>query len=436
MNVNVYGMGYVGCVSAACLAKEGHAVTGIDVDDIKIKLINDKQSPVVEPGLDDLLEKVVASGALKASRTANGEADVSVMCVGTPSNKNGSLRLDYIERVAEQVADALRDTDAYHVVNVRSTVLPGTVEQVIIPILEAHSGKKAGDDFGVCMNPEFMREGTSLHDYYHPPFTVIGQLDEQSGEVVNALYRGISDAPTIRTSIKVAEMVKYASNSFHALKVTFANEIGNICKRVGIDSHELMDIFCRDTKLNISSYYLKPGFAFGGSCLPKDLRALLYKAKTIDLECPLLGSILPSNAHQIDAAFDVIRETGKKEIGVLGLSFKPGTDDLRESPMVELVEKLIGKGYTVGIYDEEVSLARLFGANKRYIESMIPHISSLLKPDPDDVVAGSEVVVVGKHTPKIKAAIARTHADTLVFDLVRIRSAREPRMGHYEGLAW
>ena len=436
MKINVYGMGYVGCVSAACLAHDGHEVTGIDVDPIKVDLINQKQSPIVEPGLEELLEKAVASGALKARQTMNGPADVSIICVGTPSNKNGSLQLEYIQRVSQQIGAFLKETDAYHVVNVRSTVLPGTVDDIVIPILETASGKTAGDGFGVCMNPEFMREGSSLHDYYNPPFTVIGEIDKQSGNVIDALYEGMANAPSIRTSIKVAEMVKYTSNAFHALKVTFANEIGNICKRVGVDSHDLMDIFCQDTKLNISKYYLKPGFAFGGSCLPKDLRALLYKARSMDLECPLLGAIMPSNSHQIDRAFEIIKETGKKRVGILGLSFKTGTDDLRESPMVDLVEKLIGKGYTLAIYDEEVSLAKLFGANKRYIERMIPHISSLLKPSPDDVLRASEVVVVGKDNAKVREAVGHVDGDTIVLDLVRIGSDPEQRMGHYEGLSW
>lgn len=436
MKINIYGMGYVGCVSAACLAKDGHDVTGIDVDPVKVNLINKKKSPIVEPGLADLIKKVVSAGKLKASSNGAGPADVSIVCVGTPSNKNGSLQLDYIKRVAEQIGDRLKKMTSYHVVNIRSTVLPGTVEETIIPILEERSQKRAGKDFGVCMNPEFLREGTSIKDYYQPPFTVIGQIDKKSGAVVAKLYGTIENAPVVKTAIRVAEMVKYTCNTFHALKVTFANEIGNICKAVGVDSHELMDIFCQDTKLNISSYYLKPGFAFGGSCLPKDLRAVLYKAKMMDLECTLLDAILKSNAHQIDTAYDLIKDTGKREIGVLGLSFKPGTDDLRESPMVDLVEKLIGKGYQVHIYDHEVSLAKLFGSNKRYIDTMIPHISTLLKPSIAEVVSGAELVLVGKSNPEIQKAVAKTNGSKAVLDLVRLFSTRPEKAVNYEGICW
>ncbi len=436
MKINIYGMGYVGCVSAACLANEGHTVTGIDVDPVKVGLINKKKSPIVEPGLGDYIKKAVSSGNLKASRNGAGPADVSIVCVGTPSNKNGSLQLDYIKRVAEQLGDYLKKTAQYHVVNIRSTVLPGTVEDIIMPILETRSNKRAGKDFGVCMNPEFLREGTSIKDYYNPPFTVIGQLDRRSGSVVEKMYKTIEKAPVIKTSLRVAEMVKYTSNTFHALKVTFANEIGNICKAVGVDSHELMDIFCKDTKLNISSYYLKPGFAFGGSCLPKDLRALLYKAKMLDLDCTLLDSILESNSQQIDTAFDLIKETGKRDIGILGLSFKPGTDDLRESPMVELVEKLIGKGYKVQIYDHEVSFAKLFGSNRRYIEKMIPHISSLLKPSLRQVIKSSDLVIVGKNNQEIQEVVAQTNGSKVVLDLVRIFSTPQERVANYEGICW
>jgi len=436
MKINIYGMGYVGCVSAACLAQDGHEVTGIDVDPVKVNLINRKKSPIVEPGLPELIRKVVTSGNLKASNNGAGPADVSIVCVGTPSSRNGSLQLDYIKRVAEQIGSVLKRTAAYHVVNIRSTVLPGTVKETIIPILEERSQKRAGKDFGVCMNPEFLREGTSIKDYYHPPFTVIGQINKRSGAVVEKLYGTIENAPVIKTAIQVAEMVKYSCNTFHALKVTFANEIGNICKAVGVDSHELMDIFCQDTKLNISSYYLKPGFAFGGSCLPKDLRAVLYKAKMLDLDCALLDAVLKSNAHQIDTAYDLIKNTGKRKIGVLGLSFKPGTDDLRESPMVELVERLIGKGYDIQIYDHEVSLAKLFGSNKRYIETMIPHISTLLKPSIKQVVSDAKLVVVGKSNQEIQQAVAKANGSKVVLDLVRLFATSPKKAAHYEGICW
>ncbi len=316
------------------------------------------------------------------------------MCVGTPSNQNGSLDLRYVTRVCEEIGAALKDKQERHVVVIRSTMLPGTIETVVTPTLEQYSGKHAGKDFGVCINPEFLREGTSLKDFYAPPFTLIGADDEETAAIVGQLYSNI-DAPVFVTSVKTAEMVKYVCNCFHALKVSFANEIGNICKAVSVDSHEVMEIFCQDTKLNLSPYYLKPGFAFGGSCLPKDLRAINYKARQVDVETPILSSILPSNRQQIERAIEMVLATGKKKVGVLGLSFKAGTDDLRESPMVTLIETLIGKGFQLAIYDRNVSLARLFGANKEYIESQIPHISQLMRTNIDDVLEFGEVLVVG-----------------------------------------
>lgn len=435
MKINVFGLGYVGCVSAACLAKSGHTVLGIDVDQTKVDLIGSGRSPIIEPGLDDLIATAVASKSLKVSTTTNGSADVSIVCVGTPSNENGSLKLDYIRRVSEQIGEYIKELDDYHVVNIRSTVLPGTIEDVVIPILEESSAKKVGVEFGVCMNPEFMREGTSIRDYYHPPFTVIGEFDEMSGNVIANLYENV-DAPIIRNNIKVAEILKYSCNSFHALKIAFANEIGNVCKRLNIDSHDVMEIFCADTKLNLSPYYLKPGYAFGGSCLPKDLRALQYKAKELDLELPVVSSIMNSNDNQIEQAFRLIRKTEKFRIGVLGLSFKQGTDDLRESPMVELIEKLIGKGYQVSIYDKEVSLARIFGSNKRYIEHAIPHISSLMKGSVDEVINESEVIVVGNKSDEYVDDITAIDGDRKVIDLVRIITKTEGRNGHYEGICW
>src|SRR2546425_7739663 len=421
MRINIYGLGYVGCVSAACLANLGHDVTGIDVDDVKLSLLNEGLSPIVEPGLQEAIQQALASKRLQPTADHIGPADVSMICVGTPSNGNGNLRLDYVLRVAEQIGDHLRDIDFYHVVIVRSTVLPGTVSDTIIPILEKRSKKTAGPDFGVCMNPEFMREGTSIADFYKPIFTLIGELDEKSGSVVEEIYTRVK-APVIRTKIKVAEMTKYACNAFHALKVTFANEIGNICKRLDIDSHEVMETFCMDRTLNLSPYYFKPGFAFGGSCLPKDLRAILYRANQLDLESPLLRAILVSNRKQTDIGFDLIKKTGRKKVGVLGLSFKPGTDDLRESPIVDLIERLIGKGYTVRIYDREVSLARIFGANKRYIEDAIPHIARLMQESVREAIQDAEVVVVGKKSPEFGDIVASLDEEKIVIDLVRISS--------------
>lgn len=434
MKINIFGMGYVGCVSAACLASDGNDVTGVDIDNLKVDIINNGGSPIVEPGLGEVIKQAVDSKKLKAITTFPDFGDISMVCVGTPSNENGSLRLQYIDRVSEHIGDFLSKINTYHVVVIRSTVLPGTIEDRIIPIIEKRSMKKAGSDFGVCMNPEFMREGTSIKDFYNPPFTVIGEIDKRSGEMLEKLYSKVK-APLIRTNIKSAEMLKYACNTFHALKVVFANEIGNLCKKLDVNSHDVMDIFCQDEKLNLSKYYLKPGFAFGGSCLPKDLKALLYKGKDLDLETPLLSSVLPSNNNQIDVAYKMVDCTGKKKVGMLGLSFKPGTDDLRESPIVELVEKLIGKGFDLNIYDKEVSLAKIFGSNKKYIEEAIPHISSLMKESCKDVIDNSEVIVVTKNDKEFKDLLAHTNGK-IIIDLVKIGLELKGKGGFYTGISW
>ena len=435
MRINIYGLGYVGSVSAACLAAAGHEILGIDIDQSKVNSINRGESAVVEPGLSDLIKQGVTSGKLRATTDQIADAEVSLVCVGTPSNENGSLCLDYIVRAAAHIGEFLRTATSYHVVCIRSTVLPGTINSSIIPSLEQHSGKKAGRDFGVCMNPEFLREGSSIKDFYAPPFTIIGQIDARSGDVVARLYDGIS-APVIRTELGVAEMVKYAGNAYHALKVTFANEIGNICKRLGLDGREVMEIFCRDDKLNVSAAYLQPGFAFGGSCLPKDMRALLHRAKELDLEPPVLRSVLVSNTNQVEEAYRLIKKTGKKKIAMLGLSFKPGTDDLRESPIAELIEMLLGKGHQVSIYDKEVSLARLHGSNKSYIEHTIPHISCLMKPSIEGAIEGSEVIVVAKRSPEFKEALTNMNGHHVVDLASVITELDEDKESQYEGICW
>ena len=435
MKITVFGLGYVGSVVSACLAQDGHDVTGIDLDLNKVSCVNNSKSPIIEPLLEEAIAKAVAGGRLRAQASAEEIGDVSFVCVGTPSNENGSFGVSQVLRVAEHIAALLARTPRFHVVNIRSTVLPGTVEEKIIPLLETHSGRKAGRDFGVCVNPEFMRETTAVHDYYHPPLTVIGASDQRSGDLVARLYERI-DAPLERCSLRTAEMIKYVCNAFHALKITFANEIGNFCKALGTDSHEVMEIFCKDTKLNLSPCYLKPGFAFGGSCLPKDLRALLYEAKLKDVEMPMLNSVTNSNRLQVERAVNQVRKTGKNKIGVLGLSFKPGTDDLRESPVVSLIENLIGKGYSISIYDEEVSLARIHGANKRYIEQSIPHISSLLKERIEEVVDQSEVLVVAKKGNCFEESVSGLNHGFVVIDLVRIFSDRSKWPLSYEGICW
>ena len=438
MNLAVFGLGYVGCVSAASFAADGHQVVGADVNAGKVEAVNAGRSPIVEPGLEQLLAENVAAGRLRATidtAEAVRASDVSLLCVGTPSRKNGSLDLTALSRVAESVGAALRDVRSYHVVIVRSTVLPGTTHELVIPALERASGKKYGEDFGVSVNPEFLREGTALKDFRAPPLTLVGHNHAEDGASTIGLYSSV-DSPLVGTSIRVAEMIKYASNTWHALKVCFANEIGTLCKHIGVDSHEVMDIFCRDQKLNLSSYYLKPGFAFGGSCLPKDLRALQYRAKELDVELPVLGSILSSNRQHIQRAYDEIVETGKKKVALLGFSFKAGTDDLRESPLVILAEALLGKGIQLRIYDQNVSLAQLVGANKDYINTQIPHLSSLLRPTIDEVVDDAEVIVVGNQSPEFASAVKRARADQIVVDLVRINVCGAAIDADYRGICW
>ena len=437
MRLSVFGLGYVGCVSAACFAKEGHEVWGVDVNPTKIEIINRGDSPIVESGMPELIREMVNSRRLRTTtdtEAAIDNSEASLVCVGTPSNANGSLDLTYVTRVCQAIGSGLARKDKRHIVVIRSTMLPGTVQEVVVPTLEQASGKKAGKDFGVCINPEFLREGSSLKDFYAPPFTLIGADDEESAQFVRGLYSGI-DAPVFVTSVKTAEMVKYVCNCFHALKVSFANEVGNICKGLGIDSHEVMEVFCRDNKLNISPNYLKPGFAFGGSCLPKDLRAMNYKAKQLDVEAPVLSAILPSNRIQIERAVDMVLKSGKKRIGVLGFSFKAGTDDLRESPMVALIETLIGKGLQLAIYDRDVSLARLFGANKEYIEREIPHISQLMRGSIEDVINDSEVIVLGNKAKEFENVRSNITNGKMVIDLVRVFDGSTSD-SHYQGICW
>jgi GDP-mannose 6-dehydrogenase len=438
VKVSVFGLGYVGSVSAAALAGDGHQVVGVDVNAEKVASVNAGKSPIIEPGLDDLLARGVGERRLRATTDVDDaihDTDVSLVCVGTPSRRNGSLDLTFLTRVCEQIGAVLRDKSAYHVVVIRSTVLPGTTHDILIPTLERSSGKKYGQGFGVSVNPEFLREGSALSDFRRPPLTLVGHNHAADASGTIALYQAI-DAPLVSTSIRIAEMMKYTSNAWHALKVCFANEIGNLCKRVGVDSHEVMDIFCRDEKLNLSAYYMKPGFAFGGSCLPKDVRALQYRAKELDVELPVIQSILPSNRLQIQRAIDEVLETGRKEIGILGFSFKAGTDDLRESPIVILAEALLGKGLHLRIYDRNVSLARLVGSNKQYIENQIPHLSSLLCESIDQVIDGSEVIVVGNQAPEFASALPRCRRNQIVIDLVRLPIVGSLLAAEYRGICW
>ena len=436
MRISIFGLGYVGAVCAGCLSSRGHEVVGVDISATKIDLINSGKSPIVEPGLEPLLEKGIRTGMLRGTTdfaAAVRDTEVSFICVGTPSKKNGDLELNYIESVCREIGYVLRDKTERHTVVVRSTVLPGTVKNVVIPILEDCSGKKAGVDFGVAVNPEFLRESTAIKDYDFPPMTVIGELDSQSGDLLQEIYQEL-DAPIIRKDIAVAEMIKYTCNVWHAAKVTFANEIGNIAKASGVDGREVMEVVCQDHKLNLSSYYMRPGFAFGGSCLPKDVRALTYRASQLDVEHPMLGAIMRSNVAQVQNAFDIIASHDKRKVALLGLSFKAGTDDLRESPLVELAEMLIGKGYELSIYDSNVEYARVYGANKEYIESKIPHVSSLLNSDFEQVIARSEIIVLGNGDEKFRALAHNAPDGKQVVDLVGFMNAAT--RGGAEGICW
>jgi GDP-mannose 6-dehydrogenase len=433
----VLGLGYVGTVSAGCLAREGHQVTGVDSEPVKVDMINAGKSPIIEKDIGTIISEQVAAGRLSATMdvaAAVQHSDLSLICVGTPSRGNGDIDLKYVRRVCEQIGAALRHHHGAPVVVIRSTMLPGTMREVVIPALQAASGRRAGVEFGVCINPEFLREGTAVNDYHNPPKTVIGELNRASGDLVASLFARLS-APLIRTDIETAEMVKYTDNAWHALKVGFANEIGNLCKGLEVDSHRVMDIFCQDTKLNLSRYYLRPGFAFGGSCLPKDLRALLHKAKTLDVALPILTAILPSNEQQVGRGVQAVIDKGSRKVGILGFSFKAGTDDLRESPVVELAERLIGKGYDLRMYDGNVRLASLHGANRDYILNHIPHISRLMVPSIDDVLEHAGTLVVGNADPEFRDVPRRLAEGQTLIDFVRITDSRSVA-GVYEGICW
>ena len=437
MKISVLGLGYVGTVSASCLAQDGHDVVGVDPEPAKVDLINAGRTPIIEKDVGQIIDRQVAAGRLSATMDVDAavqRSDLILVCVGTPSRANGDIDVKYVQRVCEQIGSALRTHDGAPAVVIRSTMLPGTMREVVIPALESRSGRRAGADFGVCVNPEFLREGTAVHDYLHPPKVVIGELNRASGDPVASLYASLA-APLVRTDIETAEMVKYADNAWHALKVGFANEIGNLCKALQVDSHRVMDIFCQDTKLNLSPYYLKPGFAFGGSCLPKDLRALLYKAKSLDVSLPILGAILPSNEQQLERGVRAVIEHGGRKVGILGFSFKAGTDDLRESPVVELAERLIGKGYELRVYDRNVRLASLHGANRDYILNRIPHISRLMVGSVDEVLEHADTIVIGNAAPEFRDVPRRLTGRQTVIDFVRVTDCRSVS-GVYEGICW
>ena len=427
----------MGAVSAGCLAHDGHEVLGVDPFPTKVDLINRGLSPIIEADIAEIIAASVQAGRLRATddqMRAICETELSFVCVGTPSQRNGNLDLTYIRRVCEQIGEALKAKAARHTVVIRSTIVPGTMRNIVIPVLEEFSGKKAGVDFGVCNNPEFLREGTAVRDFNAPPKTVIGEVDKASGDLLSKLYEKL-DAPLIRTDLETAEMVKYVDNSWHALKIGFANEIGNLCKAFSVDAHAVMNIFCQDKKLNISPAYLMPGFAFGGSCLPKDLRALAYQAKTQDLDLPILTSILPSNELQVERGVQMITEKGHKQVGILGFSFKAGTDDLRESPVIEVIERLAGKGYDLRIYDKNVNLARLVGANRDFILNHIPHVSKLMVHDIDAVLQHAKTVVIGNKDPDFQSVPGRLRDGQVLVDFVRLGNSRSEK-GKYDGICW
>ncbi|KAB8041461.1 nucleotide sugar dehydrogenase [Janthinobacterium aquaticum] len=436
MKISIFGLGYVGAVSAGCLATDGHQVVGVDPNRTKVDLINQGATPIIEKDIGEMIAATVKSGHLRATadvRDAVFSSDMSLICVGTPSQLNGNLDLSHVRKVCQEIGAAMAEKDSFHVVVARSTMLPGSMRALVIPTLEAASGKVAGVDFGVCNNPEFLREGTAVYDYYNPPKTVIGETDEKAGALLVQLYEKM-DAPLVRTDVETAEMVKYTDNTWHAVKVAFANEIGNICKAVGIDGHKVMEIFCQDTKLNLSPYYMKPGFAFGGSCLPKDVRALTYKARALDLELPLLNAILPSNQKQVEKGLKMIVDKGARKVGILGFSFKAGTDDLRESPLVDVIEHLLGKGYELKLYDKNVNLAALTGANQDYILNHIPHISKLMVTSMQEVLDFADTIVIGNGAAEFKAVPGSLKPHQYIVDLVRI--SKEQSGEQYDGICW
>ncbi len=436
-SISLFGLGYVGSVSAACLAHMGHRVTGVDISKTKVEMLDSGRSPIIEARMEELVAEAHKSCRLHAttdSIAAVLASDLSFVCVGTPSLRSGKLDLSHVEHVSREIGAALKQKATFHTIVLRSTVLPGTTETLMIPAIESASGKRSGIDFAVCYNPEFMREGSAVADFLQPPYTILGAQDPQHLAALRQLYHDVP-AATFETSIRVAEMVKYVSNLYHAVKVGFANEVGTLCKHLGVEADQVTKIFMTDTKLNISAAYLAPGFAFGGSCLPKDLRAITYRGKELDLRLPLLESLMPSNEQHVDRGVEAVLRTGKRKIAMLGLSFKAGTDDLRESPQVQLIKRLLGEGCQVKVWDKDVSLGRLAGSNRQYIEEVIPHIGSLLSADMPEVIRDAEVVVIGTKIEKTELANLLTPKQ-MVIDLVNLDPARRPPAASYDGICW
>jgi len=436
MKISIFGLGYVGATTGACLAKEGHEVVGVDPQPAKLELLRAGKSPIVEEGLDELVHEVVSAGRFRVTddyREAVRDTDLSLICVGTPSEPSGGLKLDYVRKVSSEIGEAIREKGSFHSVVVRSTVLPGTTGGVVVPILEEQTGGKAGEAFGISMNPEFLREGVSIRDFYDPPFTIIGTPSAEEFQRVRELYAGIK-GEVIHCDLSVAEAIKYGCNVLHALKITFANEMGIFCAEYGVDATAVMEILCRDTKLNISPRYMKPGFAFGGSCLPKDLRACVYAARSKDARLPMLEAALDSNRYQIERVANRIVSFDKRRIGFLGIAFKEGTDDLRESPLVSLAEILIGKGYDVRVFDPNVEYASLHGSNREVMDRYLPHLKKALATA-EEVLEHAEVMVLGHNTETMREVAGRMRSDQIALDLVRVTSPASCP-AQYFGLYW
>ena len=438
MKISIFGLGYVGSVSAACLASKENPVIGVDSNQTKVDMINAGKALIIEPGLKALTADVVAKGYLRATTDVSDailNSNISFICVGTPSKKNNGLDLQYVERVCMDIGHVLKEKSENHILVFRSTMFPGSIKKVVIPILERYSDKIEGKDFSVCINPEFLREGSAIYDFYHPPKNIVGSSDKHVQNEMSELNMLSTNMPTIFLTIEEAEILKYTDNIWHALKVGFANEIGTVCNSLNIDSHQVMDVFCKDTKLNISPYYLKPGFAFGGSCLPKDLRAFLYESQSLNVNLPIISSVLPRNKSQIERVLNLVIEQNNKNIGVLGFCFKENTDDLRESPIVELIERLIGKGYKLTLFDKNVSEAKLYGANRDYILNHIPHLSEIMVESIEELVNSSQTIIIGNKTAEFENVLDMINPDHVIIDLVRIREM-PPKMKQYVGISW
>jgi GDP-mannose 6-dehydrogenase len=418
-NISIFGLGYVGAVSTACLAEMGYSVIGVDIDQKKIELMNKGLSPIFEKDLPEMIKKYKDAGRLSVTSDAKSavlNSELSIICVGTPSMEEGAVDLNFIRKVCGDIGEAIKCKNEFHVICIRSTLPSGTTRNVLVPIIEEHSCKKVGIDFGICFNPEFLRETTAVDDFFNPTRTVIGKYDERGAKCLESVYADIQ-APIIQTSLEVAEMTKYVENSWHALKICFGNEIGSLCNQLGIDSLELMDIFCQDTKLNISTHYLKPGFSFGGSCLPKDVRAINHLSSRLKIETPLLASILTSNMNHFDRAIQCIRSFKKKKLGFLGLTFKPNTDDVRESPYLNLVEIFLKEGFDIAAYDANIACSEIMGENKKFLFSGLNANSNIIRENIDDVIIHAEVLVIAHNSPTYRDAVFRKRKEQIILDL-------------------